>query len=323
MLLALAALLGTMSMKLAEPILEKLGIDSANAQNYIMANFTGSFSADYDVQDDYISTPRLKALAGIVQGDKTGAAREFCAYIKKYVNSEEFMARYQEKRANSKPGYEPDRPDAAMLDNMRQTVTELESTLADLKKKPRENAQAIEMYEPILAGQKAALAEYEDPTPNKTKWERNYPADPAVLVRRKLEDYLKLLKTVDFNAKLTAPDNYGIRKFANPEYESKSAQWKSCYRAGKEVNDVVKAFVEEWLKGDIISASKTRMDPDKPAASQASATPAATAGTSQPAVAPETEAQETSAADSLVTATKAKKSLFSKVKSAAKKVIKD
>lgn len=310
-----------MSMKLVEPILEKLGMDSSNAQNFIMANFTGSFSADYDVQDDFINTPRLKALASIVQGDKVGAATELCEYIKKYVNSEEFMKRYQEKRANSKPGSEPPRADEAMLDNMRQSVAEMETTLADLKKKPKENAQAIEMYEPILAGQKEALAEYEDPTPNKTKWERNYPADPAVLVRRKLEDYLKLLKTVDFNAKLTAPDNYGIRKFANPEYESKSAQWKACYRAGKEVNDAVKAFVEAWLKGEILSATKTRMDPDKPMASETKAvqaTAAASAGADD-----NQDAAAAEANDTLTTTAKAKKSLFSKVKNAAKKVIKD
>ncbi len=314
-------------MKWVEPILEKLGMDSANAQNYIMANFTGSFSADYDVEDDFINTPRLKALASIVQGDKVGAAKELCEYIKKYVNSEEFMTRYQEKRANAKPGSEPPQADEAMLDNMRQSVAEMETTLADLKKKPKENAKTIEMYEPILAGQKAALAEYEDPTPNKTKWERNYPADPAVLVKRKLEDYLKLLKTVDFNAKLTAPDNYGIRKFANPEYESKSAQWKSCYRAGKEVNDAVKAFVEEWLKGDILSATKTRMAADQPAQPRKeSGSATATAGTQSPAATGAVENQEAESgdtADSLVSTAKSKKSLFSKVKSAAKKVIKD
>ncbi len=30
------------------------------------------------------------------------------------------------------------------------------------------------------------------------------------------------------------------------------AEWKACYRAGKEVNGVVTTFVKDWLKGEIM-----------------------------------------------------------------------
>ena len=326
LLVAVMAWVGMQSVKWVEPILTKLGMDSATAQNYIMANFTGSFSSDYDVRDDFINTPRLKALASIVQGDKVGAALELCEYIKKYCNSQEFADRYQKKRADSKPGSEPPQMDEETIENMRQNVKELESALAELKKSPKQNAQAITAYEPMLTAQKATLAEWEDPTPNKTKWERNYPADPAVLVRRKLEDYLQLLKTVDFNARLTAPDAYNIQKFSNPEYESKPAQWKACYRAGKEVNEEVKAFVEDWLKGEVISSAKTRMAEAEPQAVQPAkgvVSEAHTGSGAAPAAGVSQNEASTDGTDSLVTAAKAKKSLFSKVKSAAKKVIKD
>ena len=259
MLVAILGLLGISAYKIGEDIIAKLGMDHANAQNYIMANFTGGFGANYEVEPNFMSLPRLKLLATIVEGDKVGAAKELCEYIKMYCNSEEFLAVYRKKRADSKPGAEPPRMDEAVLKGMRDMIKDLEAQLADFKKAPKENAQTIALYEPMLQEQKATLAIYEDPTPNKTKWEKNYPEDPAVLVKDKLEQYLSLVATVDFNAKLTAPDKYKIKKFVNPEYESKSPQWKACYRAGKEVNTAVTTFVKAWLEGEIISSTRTKM----------------------------------------------------------------
>lgn len=259
MLVAILGLLAISAYKIGEDIIAKLGMDHANAQNYIMANFTGGFGANYEVEPNFMSLPRLKLLANIVEGDKVGAAKELCEYIKMYCNSEEFMAVYQKKRADSKPGAEPPRMDEAVIKGMRDMINDLEAQLADFKKAPKENAQTIALYEPMLKEQKATLAVYEDPTPNKTKWEKSYPEDPAVLVKDKLEQYLSLVATVDFNAKLTAPDNYKIKKFVNPEYESKSPQWKACYRAGKEVNTAVTTFVKAWLQGEIISTTKIKM----------------------------------------------------------------
>ena len=259
MLVAILGLLGISAYKTGEDIIAKLGMDHANAQSYIMANFTGGFGANYEVEPNFMSLPRLKLLANIVEGDKVGAAKELCEYIKMYCNSEEFMAVYQKKRAESRPGAEPPRMDEAVIKGMRDMIKDLEAQLADFKKAPKENAQTIALYEPMLKEQKATLAVYEDPTPNKTKWEKNYPEDPAVLVKDKLEQYLSLVATVDFNAKLTAPDKYKIKKFVNPEYESKSPQWKACYRAGKEVNTAVTTFVKAWLEGEIISSTRTKM----------------------------------------------------------------
>lgn len=316
MLVAILGLLGISAYKIGEDIIAKLGMDHANAQNYIMANFTGGFGANYEVEPNFMSLPRLKLLATIVEGDKVGAAEELCEYIKMYCNSEEFLAVYRKKRADSKPGAEPPRMDEAVLKGMRDMIKDLEAQLADFKKAPKENAQTIALYEPMLQDQKATLAIYEDPTPNKTKWEKNYPEDPAVLVKDKLEQYLSLVATVDFNAKLTAPDNYKIRKFVNPEYESKSPQWKACYRAGKEVNTVVTTFVKAWLQGEIISSTKTKM----PGASVEGNKNNNTAAKASPSLVVDdgndAQEQNTTAPESAP-----KKSLLARVKSKAKSII--
>ena len=93
---------------------------------------------------------------------------------------------------------------------------------------------------------KQVLAAGNDPTPNKTKWEKEYPENVNVLLKRRLQQYLDLVTKVDFNATLVPKGRKMI--FANPEYEKKSAEWKACFRAGKEVNAVVSDFARDWMK---------------------------------------------------------------------------
>ncbi|MCH5717736.1 hypothetical protein [Niabella hibiscisoli] len=84
-----------------------------------------------------------------------------------------------------------------------------------------------------------------------------YPADPAVMVKKRLQEYLALVATVDFKAEITGSGS--SRTFVNPAYEAKPVKWKVIYRAGKEVNDVVTGFVKQWLAGEIIAKEKTTM----------------------------------------------------------------
>ncbi len=56
---------------------------------------------------------------------------------------------------------------------------------------------------------------------------------------------LETTKDVDFNAKLT--EQYGKKRFVNPAYEAKSAEWKMAFRAGKEVTEVTRSFAQQWL----------------------------------------------------------------------------
>lgn len=74
-----------------------------------------------------------------------------------------------------------------------------------------------------------------------------YPEDPAIIVKTRLNEYLQLLATVDFDAQLTGTTKNN-RKFVKPAYENQSLKWKAIYRAGKDVNEVASAFAKEWLK---------------------------------------------------------------------------
>lgn len=67
------------------------------------------------------------------------------------------------------------------------------------------------------------------------------PADPAVLVRNRLKEFLEDSATVNFDAKL----NGGV--FTDPVYESKDQKWKMYYRAGKPVIEAAQDEIKKWL----------------------------------------------------------------------------
>lgn len=304
--------------RLADDIIQKLGLEQKTAHHFILSNIAGSFEQspidgsveDGSSDDSYAQMksfriPYMRLLPSIIQGDKAGAARELCAYVKMYLNSTDFMEDYQKRREAARPTSEPWRPDEEMIKSQRQSVKELEKQIADLKKQKSISPDLIKTYEKGLADQKKMLADWEDPHPNLTRWQKQYPEDPAILVKAKLQEYLALVATVDFTAPLTAPDKYKKVKFVNPAYEKQSLRWKACFRAGKEVNEVVTAFVKEWLKGEIISKDKIRMPEEKPAET-INKNPAAQSPSPSPAA----------KADSVSKPVKEKKSLLNKLKKA-------
>lgn len=80
-----------------------------------------------------------------------------------------------------------------------------------------------------------------DNTVDKEKNEKIYPSDPTDMVKQRLQDFLRVSKTVDFDAEVSNG------RFTKKEYESKSAQWKMCYRAGKEVVEAAREEAKQWL----------------------------------------------------------------------------
>lgn len=219
-----------MSLNNAGNILGSLGITAETANKNIVTNLTGL---------DVFKLPYLKMAPAILTGDKTAAAKDVCTYIKSYCESSTFAADYAKYRQSEKPTEE----DPASLD--AESIKELKEaaiTWDELAK--NKNLPQIQRDEYLAMADDArkTVARSEDPTPKLTEWKKNFPEDPSGLVKRGLRDYLTLVKTVDFNAQLTQPDEYKIRKFVKPEYEAKSYQWKAIFRAGREVNDVAANF---------------------------------------------------------------------------------
>lgn len=257
-LLAIAILCSAFT-KIASDIITKLGIEERQAQQHILHNLIGRFDVDpingneidgADPASVYnqlkgFKIPSAKLLPSIISGDKKGAAKELCEYVKNYVNSADFAAAYTKARNAAKPTEEPPVMDKQTIDAMKQGLKESEAARTKLKAM----GQPTKSIDDGIAQMKKMIAENGDPTPNKTRWEKLYPENPATAVKQKLEEYLKLAATVDFAAITSGAGKKKI--FANAAYEKKSLKWKAIYRAGKEVNDVATAFAIQWLKEGI------------------------------------------------------------------------
>lgn len=252
-LVPVIVLLFAFAFKTADDIITRLGMQQSEAKKYIFGNMLGGFKI-----------PTIKLLRDIIKGDKLGAAKDLCAYVKMYCNSEDFMNDYTRHRNMFKPTSEPIRDanvtkaNENLVKMYKESIAMYEKYLADAKK--AKDANSIALYEKGLVDLRKQVAELEDPTPKKTAWEKQYPVKPDAFVKARLEEYLSLVATVDFSAKLTPKGDKMV--FVNPAYENKNKQWKAIYRAGKEVNEEVTAFVKEWLKGEIVAEAKTKMPVD-------------------------------------------------------------
>ncbi|HNR17741.1 MAG TPA: hypothetical protein PKG90_13825 [Chitinophagaceae bacterium] len=315
------------SFKLADDIITRLGMQHQNAQWHIIRNLIGSFDTGPmelgveggDPNSIYRQTqsfriPTARLLPNIIAGDKAAASKELCEYLKKYVNSVEFAAEYTKLRESAIPLTDRGMSLADLKRNSEVFRLNIKNYPNDIKYVAEQQKQLDENEKRVTALQEAA----KKPFQGKDAWEKMYPADPAVMVKKRLQEYLQLAATVDFTAKLTDPDKYKVKKFVNPAYEKKSLKWKAIYRAGKEVNDAVTVFVKEWLKGEIIAKEKTTMAVTTPAAN----TPPPTAAT-KPASQSEPVAGSGPVVTSPESAPTEKKQSGSKLKDKLKSIIRN
>jgi hypothetical protein len=76
-------------------------------------------------------------------------------------------------------------------------------------------------------------------------WNEKFPADPRVLIKKRIADFLSASAGVDYAAKLAARGDKMV--FVRDDYEQKSPEWKVCFRAGKEATEAARAFAKAWL----------------------------------------------------------------------------
>jgi hypothetical protein len=320
--------------KVADDIITRLGMQQETARYYFVNNLVGRFdngpmelgSEGGDPNSVYnqlksFRLPYARSLKTVTEGDKAAAASEMCDYVKRYVNSEEFIEKYNSQRESAMPL--TDR--GSTLADLRKNKIVFEKNISNYKTDTKYVAEQQKLMEENQKKMDALLEAAKKPFPGKEAWEKAYPLDPSVLVKKRLQEYLQLAATVDFTAKLTEPDKYKIKKFVNPAYEKKSLKWKAIYRAGKEVNDVVTTFVKEWLKGEIISKEKTKMADTQSVPSKSENTaPVKPAGTTTnsttttPAVTTTPTAAETDPAATPATKKTGAKKLKDKLKSIIK-----
>jgi hypothetical protein len=70
-------------------------------------------------------------------------------------------------------------------------------------------------------------------------------ADFKPALKKRLQDFIELSNSVDFEARLVPMGSK--QEFANPLYQRKPAEWKFLYRLGKEPVAEARSFAQQWL----------------------------------------------------------------------------
>ena len=243
----------------ANDILKQLGINTDDAKEYIWSNvIRASFS--------HPTTNEMKALAA---GDRPAIVRQLVVYAQHYVTSDEFSKKYQEYRIGMKPA-PPEKPKS--MDELRQeqktqlhhSIEEMEKTkksfAADQQKQfddyihqmqeqlvsvddPKNPMFNKEMEEYFKQSYEAQMKEHETKV---SEWQNEWPERAAPVIIRSLQNFLDVSKDIDYRAEVFK-DAHGKLLFSKTIYENKPAEWKLCYRAGKETIEAARAAARQWL----------------------------------------------------------------------------
>ncbi|MBO9682213.1 MAG: hypothetical protein J7502_06010 [Flavisolibacter sp.] len=242
--------------KLADDFLKQLGITQQGANEKI----TNS------ILNGYIDSYGIRNAKNIASGNRKVVTLDLLNYIKKHVGSAAFIKEYNEMIDRYKPTeYIPQTPEemrSEMIENAKTAVAKSEEMLR------KSDPSFKSIFEKNVEDAKKALKDAEDPNnkhylaytknyPQAVKnykasyehaiadWNTKYPSNQLLFVKKRLEEFLNATKDIDFAAELT--EKNGKKVFVNPDYERKDNRWKMAFRAGKEVVEPAREFVQKWI----------------------------------------------------------------------------
>ena len=243
--------------KMNDDFLKQLGILKPDADEKISSSMLGG----------YIDAYGVKNIKNIALGKRSAVAKDLLNYTKQYVSSPAFKKEYEAMKERNKPSLEPT---PQTPEEMRASMIKLAKEFIVLSEGYLKTATPAtkKIYEDNLESAKKSLQTAEDPN-NKNikaytqnyaklvkffeesnqaqlkKWESDYPSNYMSFIKPRLEQFLEETKDIDFSAELTEKAGYKI--FVNKDYERKSNRWKMAFRAGKEVVEPARAFVQQWI----------------------------------------------------------------------------
>jgi hypothetical protein len=251
-------------------IWQQLGISREKGAANIRTSFLNGYFCYYGAE---------KAVQ-LAEGDRTALAQDLMAFVREEVGSEAFRQRYEQERQAARPEapqLKVRSKEAIRKEKIAETEESIRKTEQTLREVKPEVARALR---PMLEVLQNNLKEYRSPDSRMIdlfhtgeqyaaenekrnyedrlkQWEVDYPANYKVMIRRRLEHFLSVARTVDFSAALKTVGNR--RKFVNPAYEGKSSEWKMIYRAGASVIRPAMSFAEKWmaeLEGEATALSR-------------------------------------------------------------------
>lgn len=237
---------------------KQLGITQEKGSEKIKNSFMNGYL-------DYYGVKNFRALTN---GDRKTVTKDLLTYAKSYLNSPAVKAAYAEEISESKPPL-PELSNLTKDEIRKREVEKFKTSIEEAEKILKQFPEMEKNMRASINELHKTIKEFEAPNSkmvdllhlsqtedNKYKearyareveeWQESYPSDHRIKLRSHLEKYLSIAATVNFDAVLK--EQRGKQVFVKSEYENKDEEWKMIFRAGKEVYEVAKPFVEQWLK---------------------------------------------------------------------------
>lgn len=243
----------------AQTTLAKFGLNLNELKPQIVDSLRNGFIPAYPNRKTYQAAPVTARVAFV---------NEAMGWVKAYTESPAFKSDYDKRRVASRPSA-PEAKGSAddqyskqlaeqrksleqmkksiaamtpdMQAKMQPVIKQMEASIEQTSKDPK----MAEMMKNAYSQQ--SKSDQESYKNEVAKYETEFPADPKVLIAKRLRDFIALSSDVNFDAKLV-PEDGGRMRFADQQYESKSDQWKLLYRAGREPVEAARTFSVNWLK---------------------------------------------------------------------------
>ena len=244
--------------RFGDDFLKQLGLTKTEAEQKITDGILGG----------YVNTYGAKNAKNIAAGNRKALVLDILAYTKQQTANAAFVKKYNEMRERYRPKeYVPETPEqmkAANIQRAQESVKQMEEAYkkADAQYKP--------MFQKSIDDAKKYLKDAEDPNNRQyvryaqnydrsvkeakegyahstAEFLRKYPDNQLLFVKMRLQEFLDATKDVDFGAETTPKPN-GKKYFVNAAYEHKDSRWKMAFRAGKEVIEPAREFVQKWVE---------------------------------------------------------------------------
>ena len=182
-------------------------------------------------------------------------AEAYVAWAKTYTSSAAFKKAYAEQRTAAKPEPMKVQDNSAeqqkQFEQLKKSVAamppeqrkQMEEVVKEMQKQLEDPEMKKLMAEGTRLQKEESAKRYQE---DLAEWSKDFPEDPNVLVARRLQAFLNLSGSVDFDAKLEKKGDQ--MRFADPRFEQKSGEWKLYYRAGRPAVTAAQAAVRAWLK---------------------------------------------------------------------------
>lgn len=255
LVLSLAAGLG--AFQAGSEVLGKLGLTPASAHDGALETL---------VSGQAYNDAAFRAFKALSPSARAAVVRGGLGWIKAHVSTAEFKAAYARYREEQKP--QPAEPVAQADDQMKTQKAEIEKNIAEMRKSmaglDAETRKSLEEAIKQMQAQFEAMSKNPEQMAmmqqgvemqreeNKKQyaeqlafWEEEYPADVRLLIKKRINEFLETSADVDYSAKLVKSGSK--MRFADEAYEEKPADWKICFRAGKEATEAAREFAKAWL----------------------------------------------------------------------------